>query len=635
MPLQRKSLYSRIALSLLLAGGLSAATDSSDALAVLGQADTHVRFFDSATLAPLGAVDIGRAPLSAVSTNTGNIAIATGDAIALVNSNLQLSGFVELQAAVSENRQAMLPTASALLVVAGGRVAVVDEQAPAAIRWLDPGFAVDGIVDLPRAGSAMAFSARLGLAIYIKTDEIELVDNPFLLPHGLGGFSRSPSPRTLGASDHAVYDLAGVKPIFGGATAASAATTTKVEPLGPSGFLLMRRSDLHLGDVRDPTKLRRIATDARDLAVIGEDGFALTNNQLIRLDSQGRILNSAELSFDASALAAMPGSAPSAEAAPQRVNQANGQLLENFGDGQIITPGQSFLIGVLALDEAENPQQNLAVFVSAAFPSPGAANCAPAVTDANGQATLTCSAGTEIFGSVIQMTVEDALGRKVAFGLTVSTSSFGDGLNKLSGDLAVIPRNSDFTLAVQALDQGSPQSSLPLTVSRTPNDGTASCASVVFTGFDGIASIPCVAGFVTSPRVVQITVSDSFGRFANFTVTVIPDAVAPNGLSIVSGDGQVVARNSSFPLPLVVRYQISDIPQIGAQLLVSTDAPSILFCPSFVFTGIDGNTAIFCAVGNVVEPTTARVFVTAPNGARYPVRSRSTSCSRLRMPRRA
>ena len=614
----RRKWYPSIALVLFAFCGAQAATQSGDSLAVFGTADTRVRIFDAATLATLGEADVGSAPLSVVYTNAGNIAVATGGGVAFVDQNLQFKGIVELHGEVSKSPSAMLPTANALWVSVGGRIAVIDERSLVVAAWLDPGFEVDAIVDLPSAGLAMALSGSQNLAVYVSTDALEIVGSPFLLPPGLAGFSRSPSSQMLAASEDAVYDLAGVKPVFGGATIARAATEVAIEPLGPSGFFLRRGTNLHIGNVSDPTKLQLVASDVRDVAVIGDQGFAVSNNQLIRINSQGQVLSSIELAFAASGLAAFPASAVTANEAPQRIGQFSGQLLENFGDGQIVTPGQSFLIGVLALDENQLPQQNLAVFVSAIFPSPSAATCTPAVTDSNGQATLTCSAGTDIFGSVIQLTVEDALGRKISFGITVSTSSFSDGLNKLSGDLAVIPRNSDFSLAVQALDAGSPQISLPLTITRVPNDSTAVCASVVFTGIDGIASIPCVAGFVTSAKAVQITVSDGFGRFANFTVTIIPEAVAPNGLSIVSGDQQVVARNSAFPLPLVVKYQVSDIPQIGVQLLVATDAPSILFCPSFVFTGIDGNAAIFCAAGNVAVPTTAHVFVTAPNSSSLP-----------------
>jgi len=373
--------YPRVALLLLAFWGAQAATQSGEALAVFGTADTRVRIFDAATLAPLGEADVGRAPLSVVYTNAGNIAIATKDELVLVDQNLQLRGIVELDGEVSESPSAMLPTANALMVSVGGRVAVIDERSLLVSAWLDPGFAIDAIVDLPRPGLGMALSGTQNLAVYINTDALEIVGSPFLLPPGLAGFSRSLSSQKLAASEDAVYDLAGVKPVFGGATIASAAAEVAIEPFGPSGFFLRRGTNLHLGNVSDPTKLQLVARDVRDVAVIGDQGFALSNNQLLRINSQGHILSSIELAFAASRLAVIPGSAVTADEAPQRIQQFSGQLRENFGDGQIVTPGQSFLIGVLALDENELAQQNLAVFVSAVFPSPSAASCTPAVTD--------------------------------------------------------------------------------------------------------------------------------------------------------------------------------------------------------------------------------------------------------------
>ncbi len=389
-------------------------------------------------------------------------------------------------------------------------------------------------------------------------------------------------------------------------------TAAKLAALGTSEFLLLRDGELLRGSLDQPGRATSIFSAAMDFAVTADGSaiFVATNgNQVLKLDGAGEPSAQIDLPSQASAVAVV--------AEPTR--QALGALTQVFGNNEVVLPGAEFTIGVRALDANGVPQAGLAVFVANVFPPGQTTFCPPAITDTTGLAVLTCIAGESSTAFNIQLTIKDAFGRSApGFTISVVPTGLTDGLNKISGDGAIIPRNTSFSLLVQAVDNGSPQAGLPLTITRIPNDVPMVCPLQAVTLSDGTAPISCGVGNVAIPTVVQITVADNTGRFANFTVTVVPQDNISDGLNKVSGDNQDVARNSTFPMPLVVSYLVGGIPQPGAKLTVTTNVSSLVFCPSFVLTDENGLGTIFCSAGPAGGDIFVKIFVTDPEGQTLP-----------------
>ena len=110
---------------------------------------------------------------------------------------------------------------------------------------------------------------------------------------------------------------------------------------------------------------------------------------------------------------------------------------------------------------------------------------------------------------------------------------------------------------------------------------------------------------------VTILTRDSEGRIPSppFSVVIVPPAPVPSGLQKKSGDGQVVAENTSFSAPLVVTDFVSTVPQEGESLTVTTSPSGVASCVAAGLIDTQGLGTINCTALSVAETTVVQISV--------------------------
>ena len=586
----------------------------AESLFVFHENESQASVYDADTLELIASPSVGRNAKTALRIDEKTILVAASRRLVFLGSNFEVTSAIDLigPLAQSANPVAVSGPQNLVLVTADGNLLVIDPNGPSLLKTTSPGFPVGSIAVLDSEQRALISAAGSSQARYFDLTMLDWQGEEFQLPSNFGAIS-SPGggSATFAYGDQSVYDLSHIQPA-GGAVSVRPNTPAKLATLGTEEFLLLRGGELMRGSLDKPGAATNIFSAAKDFAVRA-DGTAIfvasEGNHVLRLNEAGEPAGRIELPSQPSALALV--------GEPKR--QALGVLAQVFGNNELVLPGAEFTLGVRALDANGVPQVGLAVFVANLFPPGQTTFCPPVITDTTGLAVLNCIAGESTTAFNIQLTIRDALGRSApGFTISVVPTGLTDGLNKISGDQAVIPRNTAFNLVVQAVENGSPQAALPLTIARIPNDVPLVCPLQAVTLSDGTATISCGVGNVAVPTVVQITVADNVGRFANFTVTVVPQDNVSDGLNKVSGDNQEVARNSTFPMPLVVSYLVGGIPQQGAKLTVNTNINSLVFCPTFVLTDENGLGTIFCSAGPAGSDIFVKIFVTDPEGQTLP-----------------
>ena len=302
------------------------------------------------------------------------------------------------------------------------------------------------------------------------------------------------------------------------------------------------------------------------------------------------------------------------EASP---DHPNGHLNIFSGDGISISTGTVFAITVQAVDADGDPQKDVDVSVAAISPGSPAIACqsASVSTSADGLAVISCTAGTVVSPTVATIVVGDSLDRMTQPPFTVVIHPPGpppDGLSKASGDAQVVAPNMPFPLplSVRDFDGGNPRTGLMLSLNVSP-PGAVFCQPAGAIDGDGIGTINCIANAILIPTVIQIQVSDSAGNSLDvpFQATVTPSASFASGLTKVSGDNQIVPKNSVIPEALVVSVTLNGFPQAGATIGVSASPASAVACQPFVTTAANGLASIACSALDVTVPTQVRIFV--------------------------
>ena len=206
------------------------------------------------------------------------------------------------------------------------------------------------------------------------------------------------------------------------------------------------------------------------------------------------------------------------------------------------------------------------------------------------------------------------LTRRILLLALVSTAPLAAELNIFSGNAVTVSTGTVFAITVQATDSdGHPQPGVDVSVAAiSPGSPAIACQSAsISTSADGLAVITCTAGTVTMQTVATIVVGDSLGRMTQppFTIIITPPGPPAEGLHKVSGDGQVVAPNAAFPLPLVVSDFDPSGPQTGLMLSVNVSPPGAVFCQPAGTIDSNGFGPINCIANAILIPTVVQVHV--------------------------
>ena len=184
-------------------------------------------------------------------------------------------------------------------------------------------------------------------------------------------------------------------------------------------------------------------------------------------------------------------------------------------------------------------------------------------------------------------------------------------LEKFAGHNQTVQSGSAYSFVARALDEnGDPEAGVFVTVALTTPVSFCSSPTVP-TDSNGLAMIPCTGAVVAVPTAVTVVVVDSKGRLPAppFSVVIVPPAPVLNGLQKKAGDGQIVAENTSFSVPLVVTDFISTVPQQGASLMVTTSPSGVASCVAAGLIDAQGLGTINCAALSVSETTVVQISV--------------------------
>ena len=185
-------------------------------------------------------------------------------------------------------------------------------------------------------------------------------------------------------------------------------------------------------------------------------------------------------------------------------------------------------------------------------------------------------------------------------------------LQKFSGDGQTVQSGSAYSLVARALDGGgSPEPGVFVFVDFTTPVSLCSSPSVP-TDANGLVTISCTGAVVTVPTAVTILTRDSEGRIPQppFSVVIVPPAPVPSGLLKKSGDGQVVAENTSFATSLVVTDFTGATANLGASLSVTTSPSGVASCAVAGLVDAQGLGTINCSALSVLESTVVQISVT-------------------------
>jgi uncharacterized repeat protein (TIGR01451 family) len=241
------------------------------------------------------------------------------------------------------------------------------------------------------------------------------------------------------------------------------------------------------------------------------------------------------------------------------------------GDGQSATVNTAFSAPLVAevTDAFGNPVPGATVTFTPPTTGATATVSTPALTDVNGQTSVTATAGTAAGSFTI--TAATAGAASATFTAT-ATPGAPASITVTSGDGQTPTVNTVFAapLAVTVRDAfGNPVPGVTVGFSAPGSGASASVPPTATTGADGVAAITPTAGTVAG--TVAITASVTGVPTASFTATNLAGTAASIGVQ--SGAEQSTAVTTAFPLPLVaVVTDAFGNPVVNAQ--VSFSAPS-------------------------------------------------------------
>ena len=583
--------------------------------------------------------------------------VVTHNSVVILNSDFSARGTVFLEGMVpaAQSAATLSPDGSRLLIASGDQVVILDTSndsilASVELAFTPTGVAVDGssnrayiissasrwvrvldlvtnqledlALEMPSLPATIASSAD-GSGVYIAGQrsiyQIDEQVEGFLKPILAMAPESSSASKVASSGDSLILGEDTKLPesvyLNGGAS------IDKLILARSNKFYLRAGADLLQGilnpggttfPITNPESGQPFNSSSADIAA-SPDGRMIfiaesSTPRLVRIDTSG------EQNVEEVILASKPTAV--ALTAPPTIQAGT---LEKFsGDGQTVQSGSAYSLVARTLDEGGNPESGVFVFVD--FTTPVSSCSSPSVpTDSDGLATISCTGAVVAVPTAVTILTRDSEGRIPAppFSVViVPPSPVPSGLHKKSGDGQVVAENASFVSPLVVTDFSVPPA-LPgpnvgasLSVTTSPN-GVVSCVVGGLIDAQGLGTIDCSALSVADTTVVQISVSDSLGQSLAhpFNATVTDTAAPTSGLTKVSGDGQTVLQNTTFPTPLVVSKRVGGLPQSGVQVNVSTLPVGVLSCTNSIFTDFNGLASISCSALSVGSITTAQIFV--------------------------
>lgn len=298
--------------------------------------------------------------------------------------------------------------------------------------------------------------------------------------------------------------------------------------------------------------------------------------------------------YQASLLAAVLLLAGAGEAHAQAVS-----LVPLAGNFQTVAPNSQFAIAARLIAPAPGGIEIGLLGILSGGPG---VDCAPALTDADGVVVLQCQVGNWPIETMVRLTVGDAARTVTAdFSITVKPPFLLEGLTKLQGDQAFVPRGADFDLTLQVVRNNQPEQGTRFNIARSPVELPVSCPNFVVTDAIGQAKITCtVLDTLPANATLLVTFRDTSGRSATFTVFLLARDSLQDGIFKISGDDQAVPQGRTLALPLVALVIANGVPTPGAEVFVAVSDPRLLICPRVVRADSAGQVSIVCASGPVI-----------------------------------
>ena len=286
--------------------------------------------------------------------------------------------------------------------------------------------------------------------------------------------------------------------------------------------------------------------------------------------------------------------APAAEAEPNQVVS----LVPLVGNFQAVAPNSQFAIA--AQLTAPAPGGVEIGLLSVLTGGPGV-DCVPGITDSAGVAILECQMGNWPIETTVRLTVGNASRTATAeFSIIVRPPFLLEGLTKLQGDQAFVPRGSSFDLTLQVIRNNQPEQGTIFNITRSPVELPVSCPNSTITDSIGQAKINCtVLDTLPANATLLVTFRDSNGRSATFTVFLLAQDRLEDGIFKISGDDQAVPQGRTVALPLVALVVTNGVPTSGAEVLVTVSDAQLLICPQLVRADASGQVSIVCSSGPV------------------------------------
>ena len=592
--------------------------------------------FDGASLTRLGSPRVGFGAFRAFglpgSNDTGAGAkfyILTPRAVRVLDGGFHEIGAIPLglPALPGKLGAALSSDGGTLMVATVAGVYLIDTASDSVAEYLPAGFEVAGIALSPDAHRAYVVAAGAAMLRPLDLAARALLDELALPAVELESWDRSANGlRAVGLAGDAIYEVSETSTVR---------YTGAIEPVlrsaAEGGQWLVGRS-------------------AKPLPQQAKRRLEATNSGWVYIEEAGRIWREsllggpAELVQDARTSSAVRlGANADWDASPDgsAVYVANGAgelarvstelgvpvhsvaLLEAGGEVEAVTPrveqsgtlglettnnlvvagGTRFQITVKATDSGGAPQSGVPVFLSNRFPASPEADCVTAITDANGEAVIDCEMGEVAAPVGLQLTFSDTLGRSapIVNVQAVIPTDF-EGLALLSEAGVRLALDIEFQIVVQVSRARVPVANAALGLSLDPpRNGPLTCPRAAQTDTSGQATFICRTAIeLEEAESVDFTVRDGQGNEVTGTVIVDPTAVAPTGLTKVSGDGSVVPQGE--PVELVVSSFRDGEPRALTTLnitVVDPGEPPVLTCPVNARTNEEGIGRFTCRAGTI------------------------------------
>lgn len=285
------------------------------------------------------------------------------------------------------------------------------------------------------------------------------------------------------------------------------------------------------------------------------------------------------------------------------------------GDGQSTTVNTAYAAPMIAevTDGFGNPVPGASVTFTPPATGATAALSTPALTDVNGQTSVTATAGTVAGSFTISAATTGAA--SATFSAT-ATPGAPASVTITSGNQQTPTVNSVFAapIAVTVRDAfGNLVPGVTVAFSAPGSGASASVAPTATTGIDGVAAITPTAGTVAGTYGISATVTGVTS--AIFTATNLAGIAA--SIAVQSGSEQSTAVTTAFPLPLIaVVTDTFGNPVANAQVSFSAVATgaTATFAPITTTTNASGFASTTATAGTVTGGFDVTATLTSGGG---------------------